>query len=193
MCEFHTKIPTFNRHLQLAAPLAALLCRNSMKRVSQRVFLVKKKWKTSQKLELNSICLFHCRWRKLWRVSKTTAEGKNRVRHKLKGTQSAVGLCWPRHYFCHFEKRLPQPAIKCTRQILALRQILQSCLVVHSILVLSPKTSFWAHVNWSYDIISSYLVKKSIQSNMNRRGENRVGAWRKKSPSFTRTTKKMNQ
>ena len=31
--------------LQLAAPLAALLCRNSMKRVSQRVFLVKKKVK----------------------------------------------------------------------------------------------------------------------------------------------------
>ena len=117
MCEFHTKTPTSNRHLQLAAPLAALLCRNSMKRVSQRVFLVKKKWKTSQKLELNSICLFHCRWRKLWRVSKTTAEGKNRVRHKLKGTQSAVGLRWPGHYFCQFEKHLPQPAIKCTHQI----------------------------------------------------------------------------
>ena len=53
--------------------------------------------------------------------------------------------------------------------------------------------SFWANVNSSYDIILSYLVKNRIQRNMNRRGEKRVGAWREKSPSFTKITKEMNQ
>ena len=33
------------------------------------------------------------------------------------GTQSAMGPRWPGHYFCQFEKRLPQPEIKSTRQI----------------------------------------------------------------------------
>ena len=32
----------------------------------------------------------------------------------LKGTQSAMGPRWPGHYFCQFEKRLPQPEIKST-------------------------------------------------------------------------------
>ena len=63
---------------------------------------------------------------------------------------------------------------------------LQSCLVFHSILYLSQKTSFWANFYWSYDIILSYLVKNSIQRNMNGRGEKRVGARREKSPSFTK-------
>ena len=34
-----------------------------------------------------------------------------------KGTQSAMGPCWPGHYFCQSEKRLPQHEIKCTRRI----------------------------------------------------------------------------
>ena len=45
----------------------------------------------------------------------------------------------------------------------------------------------------SYDIILSYLVKNSIQRNMKRRGEKRVGAEREKSLSFTKITKEMNQ
>ena len=70
---------------------------------------------------------------------------------------------------------------------------LQSCLVFHSILDFLQKTSFWANFNSSYDIILSYLVKNSIQRNMNRRGEKRVGAEQEKSPSFTKITKEMNQ
>ena len=73
------------------------------------------------------------------------------------------------------------------------RNPLQSCLVFHSIIDLLQKTSFWANFNSSYDIILSYLVKNSIQRNMNRRGEKRVGARRKKSLSFTKITKEMNQ
>ena len=34
----------------------------------------------------------------------------------IKGTQSAMWPHWPGHYFCQFEKRLPQPEIKSTRQ-----------------------------------------------------------------------------
>ena len=73
------------------------------------------------------------------------------------------------------------------------RNPLQSCLVFHSILNLLQKTSFWAIVNLSYDIILSYLVKNSIQMNMNRRGEKHVGAGQEKSPLFTKITKEMNQ
>ena len=63
----------------------------------------------------------------------------------------------------------------------------------HSILDLLQKTSFEANFNPFYDIVLSYLVKNSIQRNMNRRGEKRVGAGREKSPSFTKITKEMNQ
>ena len=35
----------------------------------------------------------------------------------LKGSQSAMGLHWPGLYFCQFERCLPQPEIKSTRQI----------------------------------------------------------------------------
>ena len=56
------------------------------------------------------------------------------------------------------------------------RNPLHSCLVFHSILDLLQKTCLTA-----YDIILSYLVKNSIQRNMNRRGEKRVGAGREKS------------
>ena len=59
----------------------------------------------------------------------------------------------------------------------------------HSILDLLLKISFWANFYSSYYIILSYLVKNSIQRNMNRRGEKRVGAWREKSLSFTKTEK----
>ena len=44
-----------------------------------------------------------------------------------------------------------------------------------------------------YDTILSYLVKNSIQRNMNRRGEKRVGALREKSPSFAKITREMNR
>ena len=37
--------------------------------------------------------------------------------NKVKGTQSAMGPCWPGQYFSQFEKRLPQPEIKSTRPI----------------------------------------------------------------------------
>ena len=36
---------------------------------------------------------------------------------QFKGTQSAMGLHWPGHYFCQFEKHLPQPELKTTYQI----------------------------------------------------------------------------
>ena len=44
-------------------------------------------------------------------------EGSASQPSQLKGTQSAMGPRWPGHYFCQFEKRLPQPEIKCTRRI----------------------------------------------------------------------------
>ena len=73
------------------------------------------------------------------------------------------------------------------------RNPLQFSLVFYSILDLLQKTYFWVNFNSSYDIILSYLVKKSIQRNMNWRGEKRVGAEREKSLSFTKITKEMNQ
>ena len=73
------------------------------------------------------------------------------------------------------------------------RHPLQSCLVFDSILDLLLKTSFWANVYSSYYIILSYLVKNSIQRNMNRRGEKREGGGREKSLSFTKVTREMNQ
>ena len=69
------------------------------------------------------------------------------------------------------------------------RNPLQSYLVFHSILDLLLKISFWANFYSSYYIILSYLVKNSIQRNVNRRGEKRVGAGREKSPSFTKITR----
>ena len=73
------------------------------------------------------------------------------------------------------------------------RNPLQACLVFHSILDILLKTSFWANFYSSYDIILSYLVKNSIQTNMDRRGRKRVDAGWKKSPSFTKIAKEMNQ
>ena len=73
------------------------------------------------------------------------------------------------------------------------RNPLQSYLVFHSILDLLLKISFWANFYSSYYIILSYLVKNSIQRNVNRSGERRVGAGREKSPSFTKITREMNQ
>ena len=73
------------------------------------------------------------------------------------------------------------------------RNPFQSCLVFHSILDRLQKTSFWANVNLSYDIILSYLVKNNIQRNMNRIGEKCVGAGREKWPSLTKIAKEMNQ
>ena len=46
------------------------------------------------------------------------------------------------------------------------RNLLQSCLVFHSILDLLQKTSFWENFNSSYNIILSCLVKNSIQRNL---------------------------
>ena len=47
----------------------------------------------------------------------TPALQRKRNNKLLKGTQSAMGMRWPWHYFCQFEKRSPQPEIKCTRRI----------------------------------------------------------------------------
>ena len=86
-----------------------------------------------------------------------------------------MGTRWPDHFFCQFEKRLPQPEIKCTRRIhLEIRFNLTLCFIRSSNLL--QKTSFWTNFNSFFDIILSYLVKNSIQRNMNRRGEKRVGA-----------------
>ena len=63
----------------------------------------------------------------------------------------------------------------------------------HLILNLLLKISFWANFYPSYYIILSYLVKNSIQRNMNRRGEKRVGTRWENSPSFIKTTREMNQ
>ena len=38
-------------------------------------------------------------------------------RLRLKGTQSAMGPRWPGHFFCPFEKHLPQPEIKSVNSI----------------------------------------------------------------------------
>ena len=106
----------------------------------------------------------------------------------LKGTQSAKGPRWPGHYFSQFEKR----RFTSTRnQIYASdtsRNPLQSYLVFHSILELLLKISFLSKL-FTHPItliILSYLVKNSIQRNLNRRGEKRVGAGWEKSPSFTK-------
>ena len=102
----------------------------------------------------------------------------------VKGTQSAMGPRWPGHYFCQFEKRLPQPEIEPKRRI-HLKNPLPSCLVFHSILDLLLKISFRANFYSSYEIVLSYLVKNSIQRNLNKSGEKRAVAGREKSPSFT--------
>ena len=73
------------------------------------------------------------------------------------------------------------------------RNPLQSCLVFHSIFDLLLKTSFWANFYSSYYIILSYLVRNSIQRNMNRGGEKCIGAGWEKSPLFTKITREMNQ
>ena len=65
------------------------------------------------------------------------------VSNDLRGTQSAMGPRWPGHYFCQFEKRLPQPEIKPTRPIHdTSRNPLQFYLVFHSIPDLLLKISF---------------------------------------------------
>ena len=84
----------------------------------------------------------------------------------LKGAQSVIGLCWPGHYFCQFDKHLPQPKTKCMRWIQS-RNLLWYCLVFHLILDLILKTSFWANFYTTHKVLS-YLVKHSIQRNMKR-------------------------
>ena len=84
----------------------------------------------------------------------------------LKGAQSVIGLCWPGHYFCQFDKHLPQPKTKCMHWIQS-RNLLWYCLVFHLILDLILKTSFWANFYTTHKVLS-YLVKHSIQRNMKR-------------------------
>ena len=191
MCEFHTKIPTSNRHLQLAAPLAALLCRNSMKRVSQRVFLVKKSEKHLRNWSWIVFVCFTVDEENCGEPAKQQQKGKTEWDISLKGHSQLWDCADLDTTFASLKSVYLNPQSNVPSD--TSRNPLQSCKVVHSTLGLSQNTSFWPHFNWSYDIILSYLVKKSIQRNMNRRGENRVGDWREKSPSFTRTTKKMNQ
>ena len=96
---------------------------------------------------------------------------------------------WPGHWFCQFEKRLPQPEIKSTCGT----HPLQSCLAFHWIFDLLLKISFWANFFSSYYTVFSYLVENSIQRNMNRRGEKRVGDGRDKSPWFVYHYNKRNE
>ena len=65
------------------------------------------------------------------------------------------------------------------------RNPLQSYLVFHLILDLLLKMSFWVNFYSSYYIILSYLVKNSIERNVNRRGEKRIGTGQEKLPSFS--------
>ena len=74
---------------------------------------------------------------------------------------------------------------------LEIRSNLAECFIWSSIFCRKP--FFWANVNSTYDIILSYLVKNSIQRNMNRRGDKRMGAGQQKLLSFTKITKEMNQ
>ena len=54
----------------------------------------------------------------LWAISQHSMMRSEVVQGgSLKGTQSAMGPCWPGHYFCQFEKCLAQPKIKSTRPI----------------------------------------------------------------------------
>ena len=77
-----------------------------------------------------------------------------------------MGLRWPGHYFCRNQMYASDTS----------RNPLQSSwLVFHSILDFSPKISLWANFYSSCYIILTYLVKNSIQRNMNRRGEPREG------------------
>ena len=116
--------------------------------------------------------------------------GKNRLSSWLKGHSCKTALTW----------RLLLPVWKAftstQTQMFASdtsKNLLQSCLVFHLILDLLLKTSFWANFYSSYYIISSYLVKHSIQRNMNRGGEKRVSTGQEKSHSFTKTTREMNK
>ena len=116
--------------------------------------------------------------------------GKNRPSSWLKGHSCKTALTW----------RLLLPVWKAftstQNQMFASgtsRNLLQSCLVFHLILDLLLRTSFWANLYSSYYIISSYLVKNSIQRNMNRGGEKRVSTGQEKSHLFTKTTREMNK
>ena len=75
-----------------------------------------------------------------------------------------MGTRWPRHQFCKFEKRLSQPEMKCTRRIhLEIRSVLPT--------VLFDPRSFTENLFFysSFYNIVSYLVKNSVQRNMNTR------------------------
>ena len=76
-----------------------------------------------------------------------------------------MGPRWPGHYFCRNQMYASDTS----------RNPLQSWLVFHSILDFSQKISLWANFYSSCYIILTYLVKNSIQRNMNRRGEPREG------------------
>ena len=78
--EFLAKIPAFYRPLQLAAPHAVALCRQS----TIKVFLVKKSEKHLGKLEWNSFLCFTVNEENCREPAKQQRKGKNRMRQKLK-------------------------------------------------------------------------------------------------------------
>ena len=86
----------------------------------------------------------------------------------IKGTQPAMGPCWPGHYLLSVEKRLLQPKlIKYTLRIHSrdkFRNPLQSCIVFDSILDLWMIPSFRANFYPSCNII----LPASMQRNMKR-------------------------
>ena len=96
-----------------------------------------------------------------------------------------MGPRWLGHYFWQFEK------VHLFKDVST--NPLQSCLVFHSMTWFFNENLFLSKLHSSYYIILSYLVKNSIQSNMNRRSEKRIGAVREKLSSFTKITREMNQ
>ena len=97
-----------------------------------------------------------------------------------------TALTWTIYFFL-FEKHLPQPEIKSTRRIhLEIRFILPSVSFGPRSFTENLFLSKVLLILFHYFIM--YLVKNSIQRNVNRRREKRVGARREKSLSFTKIT-----
>ena len=112
----------------------------------------------------------------------------------------SYGADWPGNYFCQFEKRLPQPEIKCTRRHTTSNP-LQSCLVSLSIFgALSLKTSFWVIIRTFTHPIKLFInnhtrwntVSKGKRK-MEKVGLRREGTRREKSPAFNKITREINQ
>ena len=112
--------------------------------------------------------------------------------HYLKGTESAMGPRWPVHYFFPFEKRLPQPEIKCTRRIHKdIRYNLAKCSIRSSIFYRKPL--FEQTLTHPMTLFYHIWLKTVSKGTWTEEVRNLVGAGRVKSPSFSKIIKEMNQ